>query len=147
MDTRLGDSIPVTGPLTSCCFLRLLPMCLYMSTYRVTSLCSSEWLFSICGAGSCAYSCALHFSYCLADLQALAESLLFRIQPPLLINVTSNTGPWMSHHKLRCTKTRVDQMSPATQQILMALANWHPNLYHALTDLPHLWMLLALFLV
>lgn len=145
MDTRLGDCIPVTVPLISHC-LRLFPMYLYMSIYRDTSLCSSGWLFSICGAGSCAYSCALHFSPVFVWPLSFGLITAFQNTAPLLINVASITSPWMSDRKQRCIKTRVGQMSPATQQIRMALDNWHPNLYHARTDLPHLWTLPALFL-
>lgn len=149
---RIPGLATVFQYLSCCCFWGLFPMYFYMGIYRdikiwrYISLCSHKWLFSICGAVSCAYNCALHFYPVFSWPLSFGWITAFQNTTFLLINVTNIAGPWMSDLKPRCVKTRVGQISPATQEIRMALDNGHPNLYRAVTDLPHLWTLPALFL-
>lgn len=145
MDTRLGDSITVTVPPTSCCFLRLFPMYLFMGIYRDIYPCVPMKGVSVF-VEQWAVLTTVHFYLVFSWPLSFGWITAFQNTTHLLINVTSIAGPLMSDLKLRDTKTRVGQMSPATQQILMALDNWHANVYHVLTDLPHLWTLPALFL-
>lgn len=48
---------------------------------------------------------------------------------PLPVTVTGITGPGVPDLKPRCAETHAGQMSPAAQQIRMALDNWHPDLH------------------
>lgn len=98
----------------SCCFSwGLFPVYLHMDIYRdrriwrYISLCSHKCLFSICGAVSCAYSCALHSYPVFSWPLSFGWITAFQNTTLLLINVTNIAGPWMSNPKLRCAKIRV----------------------------------------